>query len=190
MKPNKIFVGKLVIVLVLIVMFTNCCFAIPPVAAEFHGWVIIEGEHAPSGTRVKVSDSQGVVCGETITDEEGTYGLLSCVGDDPSTAEDEGAEDKEGLIFYVNDVKMNTQDSVFWESGSFREVNLVVGGVDKAKQLLEEPRPAGLNQNLYIVFLLLLVLISTFVLAVVAWKIWKAIKKLSKETEALKIDEL
>jgi len=190
MKSNRLIWAKFLVVLILIVILTNYSLAIPPVAAEFYGWVIIDGKYAPSGTRISVFDSKGVMCGEAILDEEGKYGFLSCEGDDPSTAEDEGASENEGLTFYVNYVRINTKNSVFWRSGSFREVNLIVGDVDKALPLLEEPKPKGLNQNLYLLFLLVLLLISAFILAIVARKILKAIKRLSKETEALKINEL
>ena len=189
MRFNKLLV-RLVIVLLLIIALVRYSFAIPPVAAEFYGWVIVDGEYASAGTKIRVFDSDGVVCGETILEEEGTYGFLSCAGDDPSTDNDEGAEDNEGLTFYVNDTKMNTNKSVFWRPGSFREVNLIVGDVERAIHVLEEPKPARLNQGLYIGFLLVLLLIAAFILAVVARKIWRAIKKLHKETEALKVDDL
>ena len=190
MKSNKLLLVRFVIVLLLISTLTNYSFAIPPVAAEFYGWVIVDGEYAPPGTRIMVSDSGGVKCGETVLEEQGTYGFLSCAGDDPSTPEDEGAGDNEGLIFYVNDVKINTQNAVFWKPGSFREVNIIVGDVEEAVPLLEEPKPPRFNQNLYILILLVLLVVAAFILAIVARKIWKAIKRLHKETEALKIDEL
>lgn len=174
----------------LVSILIKCSFAIPPVAAEFYGWVIVNGEYAPPGTNITVFDISGVKCGETVLKEEGNYGFLSCAGDDPSTPEDEGAHDNEGLTFYVNDFKINTQNSIYWKPGSFREVNLIVGDVDRAIPLLEEPKPPKFNQGLYIMFLLVLLLIAAFILAIVASKIWKAIKRLHKETEALKIDEL
>ena len=190
MKSNKSLLVKFVIVLLLMLTLVKCSFAIPPIAAEFYGWVIVEGVYAPSGTRIAVFDSDGVVCGETILEEEGIYGFLSCAGDDPSTEEDEGANDNEGLTFYVDDIKINTNNSVFWKPGSFREVNLIVGDVDKAMPLLEKPKPSRLKQGLYIGFLLVLLLIVAFILAIVARRVWKAIKRLHKETEALKIDDL
>lgn len=190
MKSNRLIWSRFLVVLILISILTDYSLAIPPVAAEFYGWVIIDGKYAPPGTKISVFDSNGVICGEAILDEEGKYGFLSCAGDDPSTGNDEGAEDNEGLTFYVNDTKINTNKSVFWRSGSFREVNLIVGDVERAIPVLEEPKPKGLNQNLYLLFLLVLLLISAFILAIVARKILRAIKRLSKETEALKINEL
>ncbi len=189
MKSNKLLVG-VVIVLLLIVALVRYSFAIPPVAAEFYGWIIVDGEYASAGTKIAIFDSDGVLCGEKILEEEGEYGFLSCAGDDPSTDNDEGAEDNEGLTFYVNEIKMNTNESVFWKPGSFREVNLIVGDVDRAILVLEEPKPQRLNQGFYIGFLLVLLLIAAFILAVVARKIWRAIRKLHKETEALKVDDL
>lgn len=175
-------------IIILAVLLTKVCIAIPPIASEYYGWVIVDGAYAPAGTEIVVKDREGIVCGKTVLVEQGKYGLLSCLGDDPSTSIDEGAIEGEGLIFYVDGVKLSTENSVYWSAGSFREVNMIVGSVNRALPLLEEPKV--ISEAIYFVFLSILLLIAAFVLAVVTRKIWKGIKRLSREVEALKFDEL
>jgi hypothetical protein len=50
-----------------------------------------DGTPLPVGTVVEAVDPDGVVCGAAEVTEAGQYGLLACYGDDPDTAEDEGA---------------------------------------------------------------------------------------------------
>jgi hypothetical protein len=56
-------------------------------------WVNFYGPTSlPSGTLIQAVDPDGVVCGAAVVHTAGRYGLLVCYGDDPTTAEDEGAQ--------------------------------------------------------------------------------------------------
>ncbi len=100
--------------------------AIPPLPHEFHGIVVIGRHYAPKGTVIDVLDTQGTVCGSFTLEDPGFYGYLSCRGDDPSTAVDEGASPGENITFAVDGELVNTT-SMPWRSGTFTEVNLLLG---------------------------------------------------------------
>lgn len=53
------------------------------------------------GDVITVKDSDGVLCGMSIVTRDGEY-LIHVYGDEPSTAEDEGAKVGERLQFFVN----------------------------------------------------------------------------------------
>lgn len=178
------------VVLVLLLSSIIIVNAIPPVAAEFHGWVIVEGRFAPRGTIISVYDQDGTLCGQTEVRENGEYGLLSCAGDDPSTDIDEGASDNEGLSFYVYDRKINTEDSIKWNPGTIRPVNLIIGDVNKARPLLEEPSFISIFERNYLFVLLIVLFITLIALAGVIKRVRKGIKRIQKELEDLEIDEL
>jgi hypothetical protein len=58
-----------------------------------HIWVNFYGSTSlSSGTVIQAVDPDGVVCGVAVVRTPGKYGLLACYGDDPTTAEDEGAQ--------------------------------------------------------------------------------------------------
>ena len=74
----------------------------PPVFCEFWGYITLDGEPAPLGTVITVSDPDGVLIGLlTVDNIEGVYGYLRAVGDE-STPGDQGAEDGDVMTFYVN----------------------------------------------------------------------------------------
>lgn len=64
-----------------------------------HAWMnfygpahVPDGTPLPEGTTVEAVDPEGIVCGAAMVTHAGQYGLLACYGDDPTTAEDEGAQ--------------------------------------------------------------------------------------------------
>ena len=60
------------------------------------------------GTTVKAIDPDGVVCGATVIHTEGQYGLLACYGNDPTTAEDEGAQAGDVIRLVVDGQTLGT----------------------------------------------------------------------------------
>lgn len=189
-KKETALMFTLVTLIILLLNTTSSVRGIPPVAAEFHGWAIIDGEFAPKGTIISIYDSEDTICGEIAVREKGGYGLLSCAGDDPSTEIDEGASDNEGLMFYVGETRINTQNSVYWKSGTIRTVNLIVGDVNSAKPILEEPGYGAIFRQNYLVFLLVFLFIAVLILASVIRKVWKGVNKIKDEKEDFNLDEL
>jgi hypothetical protein len=53
------------------------------------------------GATVTAIDPDGVICGAVRIAVEGQYGLLPCYGDDPTTAEDDGAEAGDSIVLVV-----------------------------------------------------------------------------------------
>ena len=113
-------------------------WAMPPLPHEFHGLAVIDGAYAAQGTVIEVLDSSGARCGSFTLKEPGFYGYLSCNGDDPSTAQDEGASPGEDLLFVVDGAVINTT-GMRWRSGAFSEVNLLIGPADAGLRLINQP---------------------------------------------------
>jgi hypothetical protein len=137
-------------------------FAMPSVPSEFRGWVIVDGKYARDGTEINVLDSSGTVCGVSFV-KGGLYGSLSCLGDDPSTATDEGAALYEPLTFSINNRNVSTRASVLWYPGQAKEVNLILGNLNKAELLMLRLQPktkASLGDAMYILLLSLLIISS------------------------------
>ncbi|KKP77767.1 MAG: hypothetical protein UR78_C0030G0015, partial [Candidatus Moranbacteria bacterium GW2011_GWF2_35_39] len=99
---------------------------------------VIDGAYAAQGTVIEVLDSSGARCGSFTLKEPGFYGYLSCNGDDPSTAQDEGASPGEYLLFVVDGAVINTT-GMRWRSGAFSEVNLLIGPADAGLRLINQP---------------------------------------------------
>ena len=74
-----------------------------PDAVSFSGEVTINGAPAQPGDEIRISDPDGVRCGTFVVDTEGVYGPVDVTGDNPATAEDEGAEPGDVLDFAVYD---------------------------------------------------------------------------------------
>jgi len=114
-------------VIVLSAIMLSClvldsAIAYPPIAAEFYGVVLINLSVAPAGTNITAYDPDGVLCGSFQVVNEGYFGLLSCNGDDVSTAADEGASDGENITFYINDLPTRRFYNFSWESAEFKFV--------------------------------------------------------------------
>src|SRR3989338_2886015 len=99
-----------------IVLLTDKGLAFPPPAAEYYGTVVNKlGASFPAGTNVSFYDADGVLCGQYNVTSTGYYGFLSCNGDDPDTAVDEGADEGDALSFLINNETAGTlNDSVFY----------------------------------------------------------------------------
>ena len=72
--------------------------------------------------QIVAKDPDGITIGEFTLSENGKYGPLSCVGDNPSTPEDEGAVDGDIITFYINGVRQQKQ--AHWKAGNFIKVDL------------------------------------------------------------------
>ena len=95
--------------------------ALPPIAAEFYGQVMIEGNPAPPGTNITIQDSDENTCGSQATTSPGEFGLLSCNGDDPATSKDEGPASGETIFVKVNGI--NAYNST-WQAGGLYKIRL------------------------------------------------------------------
>ena len=67
-----------------------------------HGRLQVDGEPAPIGTRVEVTDAEGTLAGRFEVHHEGYYGFLPIYRDDAGTPVDEGADMGEWLSIQVN----------------------------------------------------------------------------------------
>ncbi|MFH1510824.1 MAG: hypothetical protein ABIF10_03970 [Candidatus Woesearchaeota archaeon] len=101
---------------------------VPPVAMEIYGNISKNNEAAPISTFINAYDQNDVLCGMFSTVHAGSFGLLSCEGDDPSTAIDEGAVHGEEIKFYANAtlaiVYNETMQNATWNESSFRYIRL------------------------------------------------------------------
>jgi hypothetical protein len=140
--------------------------AMPSVPSEFRGWAIIDGRYAKDGTEIRVLDRSGAICG-TSSVKARLYGSLSCLGDDPSTAIDEGATLYEPLTFSINGRNVSTGGSVLWYPGQLKEVNLILGDITKAELLILRLQPFSKSDPrdaIYIIFLMLLIIIALVII--------------------------
>ncbi|MCX6033193.1 MAG: hypothetical protein NT169_28400 [Chloroflexi bacterium] len=67
------------------------------------------GSPVPVGAYIAVFDPQGVQCGEFTVTHAGTYGIVPCYGDDPTTPLDEGAVYGDVLHFTINGQAAQTE---------------------------------------------------------------------------------
>lgn len=108
-------------VILAIVAMATAVTAIPPVAAEFYGTVTLDGIPAATGTNITITNAAGIVCGRQAMTKQGEFGLLSCNGDDPSTAADEGAQPGETILLVVND---RPAANATWHEGDLNRIAL------------------------------------------------------------------
>jgi hypothetical protein len=92
----------------------------------------ISGEPASIGDEIGVFTETGILCGSFVVKKPGQYGVLHVYGDDPTTAEVEGAVPGGRLIFRVWDVNKGTEKRVLdkemepYSAGSLAEPPLPV----------------------------------------------------------------
>jgi hypothetical protein len=106
-----------------------------PIPCTFSSWngnSKLNGEPVPSGTIITAYDLDGVLCGTYTVKNAGRF-CFSCLGDNPSTPEDEGADPGDVIRFYMNGAPCTVVGgSAEWQAG-FREVSIeafsFVGGV-------------------------------------------------------------
>ena len=86
-----------------------------PYSMDFYGYI----PGADVGDTIRIYDPDGVLCGEYAVGTRGQYGFVHVYGDDPVTAEDEGAEPGDVLTFTLNDGPLGGGD-VVWEGDARR----------------------------------------------------------------------
>ncbi len=85
----------------------------------------VSGIH--SGDNLTVRTSAGVICGECLAGSDGAF-LVHVYGDDPSTAQVEGAVKGEALTFEINNAPASVQSgSVVWNERESVKLALVAG---------------------------------------------------------------
>jgi 5-hydroxyisourate hydrolase-like protein (transthyretin family) len=83
----------------------------------------LDGQPLPVGTVITTYDPDGVLCGIYEVKVAGRF-AFNCIGDNPSTPEDEGAAPGDIITFYMNGILSNvTGGSAEWQSG-LQEVNI------------------------------------------------------------------
>ncbi|MBI5868658.1 MAG: HYR domain-containing protein, partial [candidate division Zixibacteria bacterium] len=83
-----------------------------------------------SGDNLTVRNSAGVICGECLVGSDGAF-LVHVYGDDPSTAQVEGAVKGEALTFEINNAPASVQSgSVVWNERESVKLTLVAGKSD------------------------------------------------------------
>ena len=100
MKTFKVF-KPLFVGMILALLIAPFAFAQSPYWMNFYGYVTSEGGEPVSGAEINVY-ADGVLCGSTASRSGGAYGLVPVYGDDPTTAEKDGASPGDTLTFYVN----------------------------------------------------------------------------------------
>src|SRR3989338_2720975 len=130
----RIFTPKILLFLTLFSVLFTILFtvssqdasAFPPIASEFYGTAYIDGKPAGINTTITVFTAQDIRCGQFTIKEAGTYGFLSCLGDDPDTIKVEGATHGESILFFVDNKPARAQGNAQWGEGSFHQVNITL----------------------------------------------------------------
>ncbi|MCK5327337.1 MAG: hypothetical protein KAR36_01930, partial [Candidatus Latescibacteria bacterium] len=97
--------------------------------ADFWGWneeSLVEGRPLRMGDVITVIDPDGVLCGATVVSDERGY-VVHVYGDERAATPgvDEGAEEGDGLIFYVNGCRAQvTSGSAVWTLWGSEELTL------------------------------------------------------------------
>ncbi|MBN1156165.1 hypothetical protein JXA85_00980 [Candidatus Woesearchaeota archaeon] len=111
--------------------------AFPPTPTEFYGKAFIDGSPVKEGVVVEAYDSNNVLCGRSIVRKEGTYGFLSCNGDDPITTKDEGATPGSLIVFFIDRKKAATNVPALWKESSKQEIDIFTGRIPESTKAVE-----------------------------------------------------
>jgi len=115
----------------------------PPLPTNFWGNVLINSENASVGTIVTAYDSNETQCGSFTVTTSGRYGSLSCSGDDPATAGDEGAIENENITFKINGINATATGNISWNTATTKNVNLSLASVI----MLTSPSNSSITNN-------------------------------------------
>lgn len=154
--------------LLMLLCLLSGAWAMPPLPHEFYGLAVVDGAYAAQGKVIEVLDSSGARCGSFMLREPGFYGYLSCNGDDPGTAQDEGASPGEPLLFVVDGTAINTT-GMRWRSGAFSEVNLLIGPVEPGLALINQPARLSTDVGASLWGMLIAVAAITALTAALVW---------------------
>ena len=158
--------GRIFLLFLLIIgIFIRDVLAFPVLPSQFYGEIIIDGKFAQIGTNISAYDTSGILCGSCVVEKKGEN-ILSCKGDNPTTAEDEGAGENEFVIVYVNNKSINPEAE--WHSGEFSRLDLIIGTQTEnmvsdpeypSKEKMEYPSKERISPIDYILIILFLVII-------------------------------
>ncbi len=112
---------KLIAILLILITFSIAATALPPIPHEIYGTITINGHSAEAGHTVSIFTRQREMCGSYTTKQKGTYGLVSCKGDDPESEEKEGPQNSETAIIFVDGTKYGEFE---WHSGRITNINI------------------------------------------------------------------
>ncbi len=124
-KSSKIGISyALILVSLLAIILSTRAYALPPLPTEIYGEVIYFNQNASPGVvRAYVGTT---LCGEFVMTNNTFYGLLDCVGDDPSTPEKEGGVQGDTIRLTYNGIEGDEYGNITWESGTFKYIKLIV----------------------------------------------------------------
>ncbi|MFP4473393.1 MAG: hypothetical protein ACLFPX_05960 [Candidatus Omnitrophota bacterium] len=111
---------------------------------EYYGEEEVDGALS-IGKVVTARDPDGTLIGHYTVSQDGIYGFMSTSGDDPLTAEDEGAVDGDIITFYIDGVQQ--QQQALWKSGDIAHVTLGLPQDDGYYNLHLDEMPAYLSHN-------------------------------------------
>jgi len=102
-------------------------------------------EPVPAGAVVRAVDPDGVSCGVFTVTSPGVFGFMPVYGDDPTTPQDEGAEEGDVIRFTVDGEPLTSAPEVIWQDGKLYGVELTPGSWEIYLPLVERPPsfPAG-----------------------------------------------
>jgi hypothetical protein len=98
MRSLKLFAAAAIFLLLALAVY-----GLPQPSAEIYGSVFMHGDPGITGLNITAYDSSWIKCGNATVKTLGKYGLISCIGDDLDTTNDEGAAPGEKIIFRIND---------------------------------------------------------------------------------------
>ena len=130
-KRNKGEIKFIILFLFGIFLLINFVSAAQPPDCRMYsdaGGVIINawngnGDLAPIGTIVTAYDAEGTLRGNVTITTAGQF-IMSISGNDPATSEDEGAEEGDTIIFYLDGDNTTAYGNNIWNSAEFHKVNL------------------------------------------------------------------
>ena len=129
-------------IIISIVWFTiliQISLALKPAPASFYGYVITQQGYAPQGSIIEAYVANNTLCGSFVVKQQGRYGLLLCLGDDPITEQDEGAISGEEVTFFVNGLKAKAMGNSSWQSGVLKHIDLFLGNITSFEPITESP---------------------------------------------------
>jgi len=103
----------------------------------------LDGAPVPVGAVVTAYDPSGVLCGQSVVSQAGSYGFLACYFDDANTSEDEGITAGDKVTFRINGSSAGEfQLASSIQNGDRFEVNLAAGATPP--QAIPEPATIAL----------------------------------------------
>jgi hypothetical protein len=104
--------------------------SIPRTFRSQDGLSKLDGQPVPVGTIITAYDPNGVLCGSYTVTDTGQF-VISCIGDDPGTPEDEGAVPGDTITFSMNGLLATvTSGSAEWQPG-FQEINIEATSINQ-----------------------------------------------------------